>query len=114
MRRHDSGRRQHRRTQPHRDHPRSALQQPYHKDAGDEHVYSVIVALNRRRGHVEPCPAPIELGAGDALIFQSWSLCHGGAGLEMGEPRGIGFSPAKGLHLSDDLALNYIVTARAR
>ena len=38
----------------------------------------------------------------------------GEAGLEMGEPRGIGFSPAKGLHLSDDLALNYIVTARAR
>ena len=36
------------------------------------------------------------------------------AGLVMGEPRGIGFSPTKGLHLSDDLALNYIVTARAR
>ncbi|MEC9150825.1 MAG: bifunctional 2-polyprenyl-6-hydroxyphenol methylase/3-demethylubiquinol 3-O-methyltransferase UbiG, partial [Pseudomonadota bacterium] len=35
-------------------------------------------------------------------------------GLEMGEPRGIGFSPAKGLHLSGDLSLNYIVTARAR
>ena len=35
------------------------------------------------------------------------------AGLTMGEPRGIAFSPLKGLHLSDDLALNYIVTARA-
>ncbi len=34
------------------------------------------------------------------------------AGLEMGEPRGIAFSPTKGLHLSSDLALNYIVTAR--
>ncbi|RXZ64967.1 bifunctional 2-polyprenyl-6-hydroxyphenol methylase/3-demethylubiquinol 3-O-methyltransferase UbiG [Pelagerythrobacter rhizovicinus] len=33
------------------------------------------------------------------------------AGLTMGEPRGIGFSPGKGLHLSGDLALNYIVTA---
>jgi 2-polyprenyl-6-hydroxyphenyl methylase/3-demethylubiquinone-9 3-methyltransferase len=33
------------------------------------------------------------------------------AGLAMGEPRGIAFSPAKGLHLSDDLALDYIVTA---
>ena len=32
------------------------------------------------------------------------------AGLTMGEPRGIGWSPVKGLHLSDDLALNYIVT----
>jgi len=30
----------------------------------------------------------------------------------MGEPRGIAFSPTKGLHLSSDLALNYIVTAR--
>ena len=35
-----------------------------------------------------------------------------GAGLEMGEAKGIAFSPMKGLHLSDDLALNYIVTAR--
>ncbi|MXO96603.1 bifunctional 2-polyprenyl-6-hydroxyphenol methylase/3-demethylubiquinol 3-O-methyltransferase UbiG [Erythrobacter aquimaris] len=34
------------------------------------------------------------------------------AGLSMGEPRGIGFSPMKGLHLGDDTALNYIVTAR--
>ncbi|MBS0253701.1 MAG: bifunctional 2-polyprenyl-6-hydroxyphenol methylase/3-demethylubiquinol 3-O-methyltransferase UbiG [Proteobacteria bacterium] len=33
------------------------------------------------------------------------------AGLKMGEPKGIGWSPLKGLHLSDDLALNYIVTA---
>ena len=31
------------------------------------------------------------------------------AGLTMGEPRGIAFSPNKGLHLSDNLALNYIV-----
>ena len=35
-------------------------------------------------------------------------------GLSMGEPRGIAFSPMKGLHLSGDLSLNYIVTARAR
>ncbi len=34
------------------------------------------------------------------------------AGLNMGEPRGIAWTPSKGLHLSDDLALNYIVTAR--
>jgi 2-polyprenyl-6-hydroxyphenyl methylase/3-demethylubiquinone-9 3-methyltransferase len=33
------------------------------------------------------------------------------AGLAMGEPRGIGWSPAKGLHLSDSLVLDYIVTA---
>jgi len=33
--------------------------------------------------------------------------------LTMGEPRGIAFSPMKGLHLSGDLSLNYIVTARA-
>lgn len=35
-------------------------------------------------------------------------------GLAMGEPRGIAFSPMKGLHLSGDLALNYIVTAERR
>ncbi|HEX7751162.1 MAG TPA: bifunctional 2-polyprenyl-6-hydroxyphenol methylase/3-demethylubiquinol 3-O-methyltransferase UbiG [Novosphingobium sp.] len=35
-----------------------------------------------------------------------------GAGLTMGAPRGIAWSPGKGLHLSDSLALNYIVTAR--
>ena len=34
------------------------------------------------------------------------------AGLTMGTPRGIAWSPGKGLHLSDNLALNYIVTAR--
>ncbi len=33
------------------------------------------------------------------------------AGLAMGEPRGIAWSPLKGLHLSGDLSLNYIVTA---
>ncbi|MET0251793.1 MAG: bifunctional 2-polyprenyl-6-hydroxyphenol methylase/3-demethylubiquinol 3-O-methyltransferase UbiG [Novosphingobium sp.] len=36
------------------------------------------------------------------------------AGLAMGEPRGIGWSPLKGLHLADDLSLNYIVTATKR
>jgi 2-polyprenyl-6-hydroxyphenyl methylase/3-demethylubiquinone-9 3-methyltransferase len=34
-----------------------------------------------------------------------------GTGLTMSEPRGIAFSPLKGLHLSTDLSLNYIVTA---
>ena len=34
-----------------------------------------------------------------------------GAGLAMGGPKGIAWSPMKGLHLSDDMALNFIVTA---
>jgi len=34
-----------------------------------------------------------------------------GAGLAMYDPRGIAFSPAKGLHLSGDIALNYIASA---
>ncbi len=33
------------------------------------------------------------------------------AGLAMGKPQGIAWSPTKGLHLSDKLALNYMVTA---
>jgi 2-polyprenyl-6-hydroxyphenyl methylase/3-demethylubiquinone-9 3-methyltransferase len=37
----------------------------------------------------------------------------GEAGLAMGTPRGLAFTPAKGLHLSDDLSLNYLVTATA-
>lgn len=39
------------------------------------------------------------------------AMLLGDAGLKMGEPRGIGWSPTKGLHLSDSLALNYIVVA---
>jgi 2-polyprenyl-6-hydroxyphenyl methylase/3-demethylubiquinone-9 3-methyltransferase len=35
-----------------------------------------------------------------------------GTGLVFGQPRGIAWSPVKGLHLSEDLSLNYIVTAR--
>ena len=35
------------------------------------------------------------------------------AGLTMGEPRGIAMSPVKGLHLSDNRQLNYIVIATA-
>ncbi len=34
-----------------------------------------------------------------------------GAGLAMGSPRGIAFSPLKGLHLSENRQLNYIVIA---
>ena len=34
------------------------------------------------------------------------------AGLIMSEPKGISFRPDKGLHLSADLSLNYLVTAR--
>ena len=34
------------------------------------------------------------------------------AGLTMGAPRGIAWSPARGLHLSDDVALNFIAIAR--
>lgn len=34
-------------------------------------------------------------------------------GLAMGDPQGIAFSPMKGLHLSGDTSLNYIVTAQS-
>lgn len=35
------------------------------------------------------------------------------AGLAMGEPRGIAFSPLRGVHLSGDLSLDYLVIATA-
>jgi 2-polyprenyl-6-hydroxyphenyl methylase/3-demethylubiquinone-9 3-methyltransferase len=34
------------------------------------------------------------------------------AGFQVGQPMGIAFSPMKGLHLADDMSLNYILTAR--
>ncbi len=36
------------------------------------------------------------------------------AGLEMAAPSGLAFTPTKGMHLSDDLSLNYLVTATRR
>ena len=36
-----------------------------------------------------------------------------GAGLSMRDPQGIAWSPGRGLHLSSDLSLNYMVTATA-
>ncbi|WP_404480117.1 bifunctional 2-polyprenyl-6-hydroxyphenol methylase/3-demethylubiquinol 3-O-methyltransferase UbiG [Novosphingobium sp. BL-52-GroH] len=68
----------------------------------------LLVEAAERLGHVprgthdwSQFPTPDELRALAA-----------GAGLVLGEPRGIAWSPIKGLHLSDDLSLNYIVTAR--
>ena len=59
-----------------------------------------VGAIPRGTHHWDDFATPEELGE---LL--------GEAGLEMGPPRGIAFSPAKGLHLSDDLSLNYLVTA---
>ena len=58
-------------------------------------------AIPRGTHHWSDFVAPGELGA---LLAA--------AGLEMGEPKGIAWSPARGLHLSDNLALNYIATAK--
>ncbi len=59
-------------------------------------------AIPKGTHHWEDFITPDELGE---LLAET--------GLIMGEPRGIAFSPIKGLHLSGDLSLNYIVTARA-
>jgi 2-polyprenyl-6-hydroxyphenyl methylase/3-demethylubiquinone-9 3-methyltransferase len=34
------------------------------------------------------------------------------AGMQVGQPMGIAWNPLKGLHLSNDMALNYILTAK--
>ena len=60
----------------------------------------LVGAIPRGTHHWEDFVAPLELH--DLLAT---------AGLSMGNPRGIAWSPGKGLHLSDELALNYIVTA---
>ena len=60
----------------------------------------LVGAIPRGTHHWDDFATPLELH--DLLA---------GAGLAMGNPRGIAWSPGKGLHLSDDTALNYIVTA---
>ena len=62
----------------------------------------LVGAIPRGTHHWEDFVTPLELH--DLLAT---------AGLAMGNPRGIAWSPGKSLHLSDDLALNYIVTATA-
>ena len=60
----------------------------------------LVGAIPRGTHHWDDFATPLELH--DLLANE---------GLVMGNPRGIAWSPGKGLHLSDDLALNYIVTA---
>ena len=48
----------------------------------------------------------------DFVTPEDLSNLLSGAGLTMGEPRGIAFSPLRGLHLSADLSLDFICTAR--
>jgi 2-polyprenyl-6-hydroxyphenyl methylase/3-demethylubiquinone-9 3-methyltransferase len=62
-----------------------------------------VGAIPRGTHHWEDFATPDELGE---LLDE--------AGLQMGPPRGIAFSPAKGLYLADDLSLNYLVTATRR
>jgi len=50
---------------------------------------------------------------GDFINPQELAILLQDAGLTPGEPKGIAWNPAKGLHLSDDLALNYLMTAQA-
>ena len=57
-------------------------------------------AVPRGTHHWDDCATPDELRE---LLAA--------AGLAMGEPRGITWSPLQGMHLSNDLALDYIVTA---
>ncbi len=51
---------------------------------------------------------------GDFITPEEFGELLADAGLTMGEPKGIAWSPGKGLHISDNLALNYIVTAVRR
>lgn len=49
---------------------------------------------------------------GDFVTPEELEALLAGAGLEIGEQRGIAFSPLKGLHLSADLSLDVIIAAR--
>lgn len=61
-----------------------------------------VRAIPRGTHHWDDFVTPVELRA---LLEET--------GLAMGEPRGIAWSPTRGLRLADDLSLNYIVTATA-
>ena len=60
----------------------------------------LVGAIPRGTHHWDDFATPLELH--DLLAS---------AGLTMGNPLGIAWTPGKGLHLSDETALNYIVTA---
>ena len=47
----------------------------------------------------------------DFITPQELALMLQDLGMAVGEPIGIGWSPGRGLHLSDDLSLNYIIAA---
>ena len=49
---------------------------------------------------------------GDFVTPEELDELFAGAGLVRGETRGIGFSPRKGFHLSDDVSLDIVCTAR--
>ena len=61
----------------------------------------LVGAIPRGTHHWEDLVTPDELRE----LFDA-------AGLAMGDPRGIAWSPGKGLHLAGDVALNYLVVAR--
>ena len=50
----------------------------------------------------------------DFITPEEFADLLGKVGLEVIEQRGIAYRPGKGLHLSDDMALNYILSARRR
>ena len=60
-----------------------------------------IGMVPRGTHHWEEFITPAEL----AILLQD-------AGFQEGQPMGIAFSPLKGLHLADDMSLNYILTAK--
>jgi 2-polyprenyl-6-hydroxyphenyl methylase/3-demethylubiquinone-9 3-methyltransferase len=47
----------------------------------------------------------------DFIAPADFALMLADAGLEVGQPMGIAFSATRGLHLSNDMSLNYILTA---
>ena len=49
---------------------------------------------------------------GDFITPDEFADLLGEVGLEVVDQRGIAYRPGKGLHLSDDMALNYILSAR--
>ena len=70
-----------------------ALKQVCHRDAASENTWSILFAVTQRRFHFSDVPQPLDLTAGEVLVFEA-KRPHYGAALRECAP-----APSVGLHV---------------
>ena len=73
-----------------------------------------IASIEARKHELAEAMAAGNLAPDEFVTPEELAALLAEAGLAVSEMRGVAFSPMKGLHLSSDMSLNYIVTARHR